>query len=365
MKLLLNDKEIIYFLIAYFTGDIKPYRFPKCDFTLTTSYAYRNLKNFRAGHFKNPVKELSKIKKGLKRYTETDIKNWRLSVDQHINKRKPPYVKFIKLHINEIISKIGEDKIFQMYKKHKKSNFIKNVGFAIDQSATFIRRKDFNDPTENCLLRNTVGNESLLLSKLDNNYPFWFIDSGYTNFIETHKKWHRLVQNHLHHYKEFIPPSDRLNIFPKYPLPWRSTGHSILIIEPGTFAANIFKIDLATWKKNLEETLRQYTDKPIVFREKTPKKQRENLYQHLLDEDYYCVININSNAANEAIWAGIPIITLDKHISNHVSRTKLQDINNLFRGNIGNYLAMLSYSQFTFEELMNGTATEIIKKYHV
>jgi hypothetical protein len=77
------------------------------------------------------------------------------------------------------------------------------------------------------------------------------------------------------------------------------------------------------------------------------------------------VININSNAATEAIWAGVPAITLDRHVSNSVTKNSLSDINNLYRGNIANWLCMLSYSQFTYEELLNGTATNILKKYHV
>jgi hypothetical protein len=76
-------------------------------------------------------------------------------------------------------------------------------------------------------------------------------------------------------------------------------------------------------------------------------------------------VSINSNAATESIWAGVPVITLDKHITNSVSRNRLSDINNLYRGPLGNWLAILSYSQFTYEELINGTAVEIIKKYHV
>ena len=44
--------------------------------------------------------------------------------------------------------------------------------------------------------------------------------------------------------------------------------------------------------------------------------------------------------------------------------TSLSDINDLFYGNLGSWLAMLSYSQFTKEELMNGTARKLIGKYH-
>ena len=261
--------------------------------------------------------------------------------------------------------KIGEEKILDLYKTSKKENFVKSLGLRLSENAHLVRRQIFNNYEEDCLIRNTVGNEKLLISKIDNKFPFWFIDSGYTNFVETNKKWHRLVRNHLHQGKEFSAPVDRLGVFKTFPTQWRTHGEKILIIEPGSFAAGIFHVDIKTWKYEVESELRKYTDKPIVFREKAEKRVRTNLYKELCDEDYYCVVNINSNAATEAIWAGIPAITLDKHITNPVTRNKLSDINDLLRPNLSNWLCMLSYSQFTYDELINGTALEIARKYHV
>jgi hypothetical protein len=154
-------------------------------------------------------------------------------------------------------------------------------------------------------------------------------------------------------------------MFTEFPKVWRTSGETILIIEPGPFSAAIFHIDIPQWKKTVESELRKYTDKPIKFRPKIDKKNRKSLYQELLNEDYYCVININSNAATESVWAGVPIITLDKHITNSISRSKISDINNLARPHLANWLCMLSYSQFTYEELIDGTASTIIKNYHV
>jgi hypothetical protein len=88
------------------------------------------------------------------------------------------------------------------------------------------------------------------------------------------------------------------------------------------------------------------------------------LYQQLLTGDYYCTVSINSNSAVESIWAGIPAITLDKHVSNAVTRNSLSQINDLYYGPLGNWLAWLSYCQFTYDELMDGTALRIIKEHH-
>lgn len=364
MKLLINDKEIANFLLSLldygkFVKDIelKEYRTSEAIIWWLT-------KKNSDGEKWNHKKHAPKLEQKLRRFVEIDTAVYLKSVNSMIKYQKERHFNFVHSNVEYFIDKIGENRIFELYRKHQKKNFVKSTGLKIDPNGTFIRRKNFTSFDEDCLIRNTVGNENLLITKIDNKLPFWFIDSGYTNFLEEYKTWHRLVRNHLHYGKFFDCPVDRLHMFKRFPRPWRQGGDSILVVEPGPFAAGIFHIDLKTWKYEVEKELRNYTDKKIIFREKSPKKTRENLYQQLLDEDYYCLININSNAATEAIWAGIPAITLDLHITCPVTRNKLSDVNDLYRPNLAQWLSMLSYSQFTFDELVSGRALEIVRKYH-
>lgn len=363
MKLLVNDKEIANYLSSLV--DVRE---------AISAVEYKNVnlepvmgwileKKGREGGLNVPKFKL-KFKEKLYSAIRKDLEAYVREVKQVINLYRQNYYTNIHKHTDYFLKKLNEDKVISNYKNSNVTGFIKSVGLHIDPQGELVRRKYFNDMQTDCLLRNTVGNEQFLISKIDGNFPFWFIDSGYTNFLETHKKWHRLVRNHLHFGKSFDAPVDRLGIFPTFPKQWRTGGDKILVIEPGQFAANIFHIDIQQWRKQVEEELRNHTDKKIVFREKAPKKKRESLYKHLLNEDYYCVVNINSNAATESVWAGIPIITLDQHITNPISRRNISDINNLYRGPIGNWLAMLSYSQFTYDELVDGTATRLVKKYY-
>lgn len=364
MKLLLNDKEIASFLMSMIdhTEAVLELDFPQPNIeqAIVDVNDEKSKKNFDLS------KRRTKIKNKIRKAVDADLKDYRDRVKALISQRDKHFSTKIKDNIELFIKKFGEDQILDLYSKSKVENFVKSVGQTLDSSGTLIRRKNYNTVNEDCVLRNTVGNEQLLVSKIDNNYPFWFIDSGYTNFLEpAKKKWHRLVRNHLHQWKDIEVPVDRLGNFVSFPKQWRTDGEIILVVEPGPLAAGIFHVDLKTWKYEVEAELRQYTDKKIVFREKAPKKQRTPLHKELHDDDYYCLVNINSNAATEAIWAGVPVITLDKHISTPVTRNKLSDINNLYRGNIANWLSLVSYSQFTFEELMDGTAVNIVKKYHV
>lgn len=361
MKLLITDKEISKFLVELidWKKELEKNNVFFKDDTLQKFLADLHPKMLEP-------RSKSKLIDKLKNAIGQDLRKYFDDVRHNLIIIKKRKSKLVYNNFEYIFKNLDKKSFFKTYKTHKFQDFVKNAGLSINPKSKFLRRQDYTDFQEDCLFRNMEGNETMLLSKMDNNWPFWFIDTGYTNFLNGKKKtWHRLTRNHLHHYKPFYAPADRLGIFESFPLRWRTGGDRIMIIEPGSFSASTFKVDIKQWRYDIEKELRQHTDKPIVFREKLAKKKRKNLYRELCDEDYYCVININSNAAVESIWAGIPVITLAKHISNTVSRDKVSDINNLYRPNIAEWLCMISYSQFTYEELVDGTAYQIVRDYHV
>jgi hypothetical protein len=365
MNLLINDSEIIYFLqsLINYEDFVKSIPFENPEEVIVIGWFQEQ--NSGKKPF-NAEKHGHKFKEKIRRAVTRDLRNHLKKIKSKLDTRKLFYHNIIKSHFNTILQTIGEDVVIQQYKNNKKQNFVKTFGYSLDKDAELIRRESFTDYKADCVVRSTFSNDKMLIEKINHNYPFWFIDAGYTNFIENNKKWHRIVRNHLHFGNTLKDlPVDRLGNFTTFPAQWRSGGEKILIIEPGPFSAGIFGVNVAEWKKIVEEEVRKYSDKPIIFREKFNKKIRTSLYKHLCDEDYYCVININSNAATESIWAGIPVITLDKHITNSVSRNQISDINNLSRPNLANWLCMLSYSQFTYDEIVSGSALEIINTYYV
>jgi hypothetical protein len=365
MKLLVNDKELAYYLISLI--DLKELcREIKVDESngSKTAEAVAFILEKKNHHKYDLEKFKNKFKKKIYGGVTSDLNTWQREINDILTSYKNIHFQNIHKHIEYFIEKLGEEKIIDLYIKSNQQYFIKTVGLQIDPEAQMIRRKDFFNSSEDCLLRNTVGNENIIVNKINQQLPFWFIDSGYTNFVEPNKKWHRLVRNHLHFNQNFIAPADRLSLFKNFPQPWKKDGSKILIVEPGEFAANIMSVEANSWGEQISAELRKYTDRPIELRSKTNKKTRTSLYQQLLKGDYYCTVSINSNSAVESIWAGVPAITLDKHVSNAVTRSSLSDINNLYYGPLGDWLAWLSYCQFTFDELMDGTALDIIRQYH-
>ena len=362
MKLLVNDKELAHYLISLI--DLKDH----CSHIelneRKTAEAIQFIIEKRDHHKFNIEKFRDKFKEKLLRGVSADTIEWRSKVNTVLENYKKNYFSQVHKQAECVIEKLGEKNIINAYMNSDQQYFIKSVGQQIDPTATMIRRKDFIDSREDCLLRNTVGNEHIIVDKIDNGLPFWFIDSGYTNFIELNKKWHRLTRNHLHFNNQFVSPTDRLKNFTEFPRPWRKEGKKILSFEPGEFAASIMHVEAKSWAESVITELKKHTDRPIEIRSKVNKKTRTSLYKTLMQGDYYCTVSINSNSAVESIWAGIPAITLNKHVSNSVTRNNLAHINDLYYGPLGDWLAWLSYCQFTYDELMNGTAFNIVKEYH-
>ena len=362
MKLLVNDKQLAHYLISLI--DLKDH----CSHIelneRKTAEAIQFIIEKRDHHKFDIEKFRDKFKEKLWRGVSADALEWRSKVNTVLENYKKNYFGQLHKQSEYVIEKLGAENIIDAYMASDRQYFIKTVGQQIDHTATMIRRKDFINSAEDCLLRNTVGNENIIVDKIDNSLPFWFIDSGYTNFIEPNKKWHRLTRNHLHFNNQFVAPANRLKNFTEFPKPWRNTGKTILIVEPGEFAASIMHVNVKSWTESVVAELKKYTDRPIEIRSKINKKTRTSLYKTLLQEDYYCTVSINSNSAVESIWAGIPAITLNKHVSNTVTRNNLAQINDLYYGPLGDWLAWLSYCQFTYDELMDGTALEIVKEYH-
>ena len=295
-----------------------------------------------------------------------DLQNFR----NKINSAYKQTFKTTKVTAIEKIQELGlsDQQIINTYLQQTNNSFAKTIAPQIDCNLNWIIDESQADFEQAFFIRNIINNEQLLNKCLQEKLDFWFVDTGYTNFLhEKQKVWHRLVYNHIHHgYRTRSYPTDRLHLLPKLPRQWRKKGSTVLIIESSPAHYAMHGTTLDAWRASVTEGIRAVTDRPIEFRPKEiNRKERSTVYDLLKEsKEYYCVVSDSSAAAVEAIWAGVPVVTIQQHITNSVSRRTLAEINNLFRGDIDEWLAMLSYSQFTFEELCNGTAVGIVKEYH-
>ena len=131
-----------------------------------------------------------------------------------------------------------------------------------------------------------------------------------------------------------------------------------------------------TYTKNIVKEIRQFTDRPIIYRPKPSWNAKQEVegtiflgdnkikYHELLKKDLHCVITHTSNAALEANFYGIPTIVLGEAIAKPVSSKKLDEINNIYRPTLEEKHSLgrsLSYFQYKIEEVEGGVMFDNLK----
>lgn len=193
---------------------------------------------------------------------------------------------------------------------------------------------------------------------------FYYTDNGYLGNQQA-KQYFRIVKNHVHDIRPIVDrPSDRLVRCGYYTLP-RSTGRKILIAPPSVKSLSLWSMDPEEWVTGVIEQLKQLTDRPIDIRLKRPRSERlaENTMAEALADDVHCLITYNSVAAVEAVMLGKPAICLGPNAASVVASTTLAEVENPrfpSEDEREAWLRHLSYSQFTFTEISNGTAWRIL-----
>lgn len=328
-------------------------------------------------HYSEVIQYLNKVQKRLDKTGLLEINFAEVNglihkelvsyTDKLINDYKAQYRPLVNW-LSDKFSTLDIDKqqLLEWYADSDYKGFTKNVAKHISADNNFVVDDDY---TTNTLIRNIINNEESIRSRILAGREFWFTDAGYTNFIAAKgKPWHRLCRNHIHQNLPHLNfPADRLGLLESMPQPWRTTGNKILVVESSDYHYRMLGADRNSWRDHVTNELAKHTDRPVEYRVKNmDRKSRDSVYDLLMSSgDYYCVISDSSAAAIEAVWAGVPIITLNRHITSPIARTQVADINNLYRGPIGDWLCALTYSQFTKKEMQNGVAWKIIEKYHV
>jgi hypothetical protein len=194
---------------------------------------------------------------------------------------------------------------------------------------------------------------------------FFYIDNGYFGNHYT-KMWFRIIENHVHDVRDIIARDrSRLERCAITVLP-RKQGRKILLAPPSIKSFSIWNIYQDQWIAETVAAIKQHTDRPIVIREKRPRWERfaEDTIEQALDDDVHCLVTYNSVAAVEAIMRGVPAICLGPNAAAVVSSTDLREIecpkfpDDDLRDA---WLRHLSYSQFSFIEMSDGSAWRILR----
>jgi len=259
------------------------------------------------------------------------------------------------------LSKDGQDEYINMFARGCNSPITSTDNFVYESS---------NEP----IVMRGILKHKIMKRCWQDGRDFYYIDTGYFGNERTltnpngWKYWHRIVKNNLQH-DEIIPrPDDRFCKFNKKFQPWKRNGRKILVAAPDEKPCKFYGITKDQWVQHTVDTIKQYTDRPVVVRERAANRIDRiatDTLQAALDNDVYALVTFNSNAATEAIFHGIPAFTLaPANAASPVARQDLSQIENPYYADSDKLYAWachLAYGQFHVDELKNGSALKILE----
>ncbi len=258
------------------------------------------------------------------------------------------------------LSKDGQDEYINMFAKGCKTKITSTDDFVYENS---------QDPI---ILRGILKKKWIHQCWQDKR-DFYYMDTGYFGNERTSsnpngwKYWHRIVKNNLQHTDIQSRPDDRFKQFNKQFQPWKKGGRKILIAKPDEKPCRFYGIDLEKWVEETINTIKQHTDRPVVVRERAPKRIDRivtSTLQEALDDDVFALVTFNSVAAVESVFHGIPVFTLAP--ANAAAPMGLQDLSLIEKprypdqDELYRWGCHLAYGQFHTDELKSGKALKIL-----
>lgn len=246
--------------------------------------------------------------------------------------------------------------------------FDRSSNFAIGSGGLSLSKDQILDCTDSIIAWSGVGHIDIYNHIRKNNLDFFYIDTGYFG-NNKHKTYKRITFNGLND-NQIIKdrPTDRLQ---KLSLEIKNIprGDSILIIPPDQKVLNCWDSEtlLDQWKHSTYQTIKNFTDRPIIFRERIKSRTDRlihNTFSQALHENIHAVIVWSSNCAVESILHGIPVISLGPTATRQISPFSIQDIDQvpkIPKDLVQAWVQHLSYCQYTEEEMLSGLAWEYLR----
>lgn len=207
---------------------------------------------------------------------------------------------------------------------------------------------------------------------LADKVDFLYIDSGYFgNQVSSRNRWgtkfwHRIVPNDLQHNDIVDRPGDRWEKL-GINLDKRRLGRRIIVAAPDDKPCRYYGIDREQWITDTVSKIKEHTDRPIVVRERAPKRiDRVTVdpLERVLADDVHALVTFNSNAAVESIIHGVPAFVLaPSHAAAPVANRDLSRIESPSWPSDTQRRAWvhhLAYCQFHVHELKDGTAWRML-----
>ncbi len=221
-----------------------------------------------------------------------------------------------------------------------------------------------------------MASAKIIARAIRENQDYVFLENGYFgNYkndvnAKSKKQWHRICINEMQQESILDVPNDRWQNLLKYDdklkwAGWKKSGSKILLVVPSSKPCQYYNQNVQEWKTNVIAEIKNFTDREIVIREKasrTDRTQKKTIYEALSD-DVFCMVTYQSIAAVESVAYGIPVFTLAPSAAKNVGLQDLSKIETPYYPDeelVYKWCCSLAYSQFSLDEMLNGTAWKMI-----
>lgn len=190
------------------------------------------------------------------------------------------------------------------------------------------------------------------------NGHFYYIDHAY--FARGHLLNYRITRNGFEAGPMRQCPLDRLEGLGVELQPWKSGGRYILVCPPTDYFMEAHGAH--SWLEDTLAALRTHTDREIIVRLKPqPGEAVTPLAEAMAGA--HALVTHSSNVAVEAVVAGTPVFVSPTSAAAPMGLTDLARIEDPVRPDRMPWLAHLTYSQFSFEEVKYGTAWRLLREF--
>ena len=186
---------------------------------------------------------------------------------------------------------------------------------------------------------------------------FFYIDHAYFN--RGHGKTYRITRNGYEAGPIRDCPGDRFSDLDVDVRPWRMSGRQIIVCPPTEYFMQAH--GCPDWLDQTLASLRRFTDRPIAVRHKPqPGTQSVPLPEAL--KTAHALVAHSSNVAIEAACLGTPVFVDAASAAAPVGLTDLSQIEKPVCPDRDRWLAHLAYNQFSFEEIEDGRAWNLLRE---
>lgn len=128
---------------------------------------------------------------------------------------------------------------------------------------------------------------------------------------------------------------------------WQKTGENVLICPISRYVGDFLGIDPKKWTETVIAELSRHTDRPILV------KPKDGIPLERAMKDAWCLVTHSSNAAIDAVVAGVPVVTLGVSAAQPVSWS-MKDIETPHYPERDRWAHVLAHHQFTLDEMRRG-----------